>query len=132
MVKRESNLIINTPNIETEDEEGPLCYIKFLQGCGASICGGIVAGGARFCITIALECTTESHAFLKRVAEELPGGNDWVWLVMDKPSPCLPASAYFQPNMGSSRSAKALGFEVLLTQQYYLQRWAYIFQLMEE
>ena len=46
MVKRVSNLT-KTPNRETDKDKVLLCSIKFLQWVGASICGGIVADGAR-------------------------------------------------------------------------------------
>ena len=68
MVKREYNLIENT-NIETDEDEGPLFSIKFLQGDGASIYGGIVTGGARFCTPRAGECTTAWHTRLKGLSE---------------------------------------------------------------
>ena len=82
-VNRESNLI-KTPNRETDEDDGPLCSIKFLEGGGESIYGSIVAGGAIFCMKRAGACTTAPHARLKGFAEILPGEKDEVWLVMAK------------------------------------------------
>ena len=53
------------------------------------MCGVIVSCGSRFCMTITGECTTASHAFMKGLAEYIPGGKDGVWLVMAKPSQLL-------------------------------------------
>ena len=75
VVNRGSKLI-NTPNIDTDEEKCPLYSIKFMQGVREIICGGIVEGGAIFCMTRAVECTTSSHVRLKGVAEELPGENN--------------------------------------------------------
>ena len=65
--------LIKTLNREIDEEEVPLCSINFLQGGGASICGGIVEIGAIFYITRAVYCTTIPHACQKLLAEELPG-----------------------------------------------------------
>ena len=72
-VKREVKLI-ETSNRDIDEDEGPLFSIKFLQGGGSSICGGIMTSGARFCMTRAGYCTTALHARQKGVSEELPGG----------------------------------------------------------
>ena len=82
VVNREYNYI-KTTNRDTDDYEGLLCYIKFLQWGGAIIFGDIVAGGARLCMTRSGECTTASHACLKVFLEELPEGNDRIWISMD-------------------------------------------------
>ena len=49
----------------------------------------------------------------------------------EKTSPLLQESDFFQTSLGASREAKASGFEVLPTKQYYLQRWVAIFQVIE-
>ena len=54
-----------------------------------------MAGGAIFCMARAGECTTASHACLKGLEEEMPGGKDGVWLVMAKTSPRLLESDLF-------------------------------------
>ena len=65
------------------------------------------------------------------MAEELPGGEYGVWVVMEKLSPRLPSSEFFQPSLGASRAAKASVFENLPMKKYSLQRWAAIFQVIE-
>ena len=92
-----------------------------LQGGGVRICGGVVSGGARLYMTREGVCTTAPYAHLKGVTEQLPVVKDGVWVLMAKPSPRLPESAYFQKNLVASRAAKALGFEGLPMKQYYLQ-----------
>ena len=76
------------------------------------------------------DCATASHACQKGLDEELSGGEDWVWLVMEKESPHLPASDFFQKILGASRAEKALGFEGLPMKKYSLHRWEAIFQLV--
>ena len=71
-----------------------------------------MAGGAIFCMKRAIECTTAPHARLKVLKEEPPVENNGVRVVMEKPPPRLPASAFFQPNLGASRAAKASYFKV--------------------
>ena len=104
---------IKTPNIDIDEDKGPLCSIKFLQGEGESVCGGFAASGSKFCMTRLEDCTTVLHACQKGFTEELSGKEDGVWLLMEKPSPRLPASALLQPSLGAPRSEKALGFEDL-------------------
>ena len=123
--------LIKTPNREIDEDEGPICSIKLLQGGGERICGGVVASGARFYTKRAGYFTTESHARQKGLAEELSGGEDGVWVVTKKTSPRLLASAFFQPSLDTSRAAKDSGFEGLPTKKYSLQRWAAIFQGIE-
>ena len=83
-------------------------------------------------MTRVVDCTTASHACLKRVVEDLPGGNNGVWVVMAKQSLRLLAAACFQPKFGASRPAKASGFEGLAMKKYSLHRWASILQVIEE
>ena len=83
-----------------------VCFVlsgSWRGGGGASICGVIVAGGARFCMKISEECTMESHAHLKGLEEELTVGKDGVYLFMAKPSPRLNEYAFFQPSLGAFR-----------------------------
>ena len=44
-----------------------------------------------------------SHARLKGLTEELPGGNDGVWVIIPKPSLYLLAYDFFLLNLGTSR-----------------------------
>ena len=69
--------------------------------------------GARFCMKIAVDCTTASQSLQKVLAEELPGGEYGVWLATEKPSPRLPEYAFFQPSLGASRAEKSSVFEGL-------------------
>ena len=65
-----------------------------------------MADVTRFCMTRAGNCTTVLHTCLKGLAEELPGVKDGIWVVITKPSPSLPASDFFQPDLGASRAVK--------------------------
>ena len=63
---------IKTADRYIDEDEGPLCSIKFLPGGRERICGGIVASAAIFCMARAGDCTTAFHARHKGVDEELP------------------------------------------------------------
>ena len=68
---------------------------------------------------------------LERTGKRVTRRRGWVLCSRGKASPCLLASAFFQPCLGASRVAKASFFEGLEMKQYSLQRWAAIFQVIE-
>ena len=51
MVKEDKNSLINIPNRYFDEDNGPIFYIKFLEGVDVDICGGLLAGGARLCMS---------------------------------------------------------------------------------
>ena len=64
-----------------------------------------------------------SYTRLQGVPEELLRGKDGVWVFMTKPSPCLLAYAFFEPNLEASRAEKSSGFEdvkILMNNQYIM------------
>ena len=75
--------------------------------------------------------TTAYHVRVIDEGEDLPGGKDGVWVVMDSPAPLLPSSSFFQPNRCSEIPSKAPGFQGLPTEQYTPGRWAVKFQVLD-
>ena len=61
--------IINTTAsyMAVEADAGPLLWIRILEEGGKEICGGVVAGGYRFCMLLRHEVSTASHAWSREV-----------------------------------------------------------------
>ena len=63
ITENEETNIVNIKISEHKEGEGtvPMFQILFIEGGGRRICGGAVDCGERFCMSLVLECNTESH-----------------------------------------------------------------------
>ena len=105
--------IDNSPNSKLSDsgDTGPLLEISILEEGGRGICGSVVAGGARFCISSLDECNTDLHTRLRGFRYGLQGGKWGVWLFLASSASRLPLSVFYQIALSGSTASKVKNFE---------------------
>ena len=89
ITKKEDTNIVNTKISECIEgsDKATLFQIIFLEGWGRGIFGGLVDGGAIFCMLLLYRCNTVSHTRSRGTGAYIPRGNKGECEVMDPSSP---------------------------------------------